>query len=282
MNENSYCVYMHVNKTNGKKYIGITKNKPEERWQNGYGYKRQAFYNAIQKYGWDNFDHLILFENISKEEACKNEIELISKYNSTDERYGYNISHGGEDGHNELWNNEEYYNKQVKERKERWKNEEFREHHADAMKIAMNKSSYKEKQSESTKYRWENGFFDEIHCKSIICLETGEIYKSITEASNTTNICRGDIGKCCLGQIKTANGYHWQYYNEKLKSKENRINLITEIGNGKGIKVLCLETNVLYDSIKEASVDTGIDNSSIGKVIKGKKITAGGFHWEIA
>lgn len=151
MDENNYCVYMHVNKANGKKYIGITKNKPEERWQNGHGYKRQAFYNAIQKYGWDNFEHLILFENISKDEACKKEIELISEYNSTDKRYGYNISHGGEDGHNELWENEEYYNKQAKERKERWENKEFREHHSEAMKIAMNKDSYKEKQSEGTK-----------------------------------------------------------------------------------------------------------------------------------
>ena len=282
MNENNYCVYMHVNKANGKKYIGITKNKPEERWQNGHGYKRQAFYNAIQKYGWDNFEHLILFENISKDEACKKEIELISEYNSTDKRYGYNISHGGEDGHNELWENEEYYNKQAKERKERWENKEFREHHSEAMKIAMNRDSYKEKQSEGTKNRWENGLFDKVHCKSVICLETGVVYKSITEASNITNICRGDIGKCCLKQMKTANGYHWQYYDEKLKNKENRINLINKIGNGRGIKVLCIETNMLYDSIKEASIDIGIDNSSIGKVIKGKQMTAGGFHWKIA
>lgn len=81
--------------------------------------------------------------------------------------------------------------------------------------------------------------------------------------------------------MKTANGYHWQYYDEKLKNKENRINLINKIGNGRGIKVLCIETNILYDSIKEASIDIGIDNSSIGKVIKGKQMTAGGFHWKI-
>ena len=82
MTENNYCVYMHVNKINDKKYIGITKNKPEDRWQNGHGYKRQIFYKAIQKYGWDNFDHIILFENLSEEEACKKEIELISLHKS--------------------------------------------------------------------------------------------------------------------------------------------------------------------------------------------------------
>lgn len=146
----------------------------------------------------------------------------------------------------------------------------------------ITRDSYKEKQSKGTKNRWENGFFDEVHCKSVICLETGVVYKSITEANNITNICRGDIGKCCLKQMKTANGYHWQYYDEKLKNKENRINLINKIGNGRGIKVWCIETNMLYGSIKEASIDIGIDNSSIGKVIKGKQMTAGGFHWKIA
>lgn len=281
MDVNNYYVYMHINKINGKRYIGITKNKPEKRWQNGYGYKRQIFYNAIKKYGWNNFEHIVLFEKISKDEACKKEIELISKYNSNDKRYGYNISYGGEDGHNDLWNDKEYYDRQVKERKKRWENNEFREHHAESMKTAMNKNSYKKKQSKNTKNRWENGSFDEIHCKSIMCLETGEIYKSITDASKMTNICRCDISKCCLGQIKTANGYHWQYYTEELETKENRINLINKIGSGKGIKILCIETNILYNSIKEASVDTGIDNSLIGKVIKGKRITAGGFHWKI-
>ena len=77
MAENNYCVYMHVNKLNDKKYIGITCQTPSRRWQNGYGYKKQAFYNAIKKYGWDNFDHIILFEKLSEEEACEKEIELI-------------------------------------------------------------------------------------------------------------------------------------------------------------------------------------------------------------
>ena len=72
--ENTYSVYKHTNKVNGKVYIGITYNKPEVRWgSNGIGYKRQLFWNAIQKYGWDNFTHEILFES----QAYQKEIELI-------------------------------------------------------------------------------------------------------------------------------------------------------------------------------------------------------------
>lgn len=58
----SFTVYMHVNKINDKKYIGITCQKPDTRWLNGYGYleqsengryKQDAFAKAILKYGWD-------------------------------------------------------------------------------------------------------------------------------------------------------------------------------------------------------------------------------------
>ena len=55
-----YCVYMHKNKINNKVYIGITFRKPEDRWQKGQGYHKQLkFFNAILKYGGDNFEHII-------------------------------------------------------------------------------------------------------------------------------------------------------------------------------------------------------------------------------
>jgi group I intron endonuclease len=98
MNENNYTVYMHKNKINGKVYIGITKQKINSRWRKGKGYKDCKFRNAIDKYGWDNFEHIILFENLTKKEACNKEIELIKKYNSTNRKYGYNISTGGDSG----------------------------------------------------------------------------------------------------------------------------------------------------------------------------------------
>lgn len=114
MIDDNYSVYMHINKINQKKYIGITKNKPEERWLNGYGYKKQAFYNAIQKYGWDNFEHVILFDGLSQSEACQKEIDLISYYKTNNKLYGYNISSGGENGHNELWKDATYRESQIK------------------------------------------------------------------------------------------------------------------------------------------------------------------------
>ena len=93
-----YSVYIHTNKVNGKRYIGTTKRKPEKRWRNGDGYKDQPhFYSAIQKYGWDNFDHFIL-EVDSEELMYKLEQQYIAYYKTTDRRYGYNKSLGGESG----------------------------------------------------------------------------------------------------------------------------------------------------------------------------------------
>lgn len=91
-----WCVYKHTNKTNGKCYIGITSKRPEVRWAKGVGYQQNKyFWNAIQKYGWDGFDHEILLVGLSREEACSKEIELIGQYGSYMPN-GYNLTIGGE------------------------------------------------------------------------------------------------------------------------------------------------------------------------------------------
>jgi len=53
--------------------------------------------------------------------------------------------------------------------------------------------------------------------KEVICIETGEVYRSIKEASRKTNIDKKNISNCCkkIKYYNTAGGYHWQYYNEK-------------------------------------------------------------------
>ena len=61
---NNYKVYKHTNIINNKVYIGLTKQEPKRRWQNGYGYiDNSYFYNSITKYGWDGFKHEVLYDN---------------------------------------------------------------------------------------------------------------------------------------------------------------------------------------------------------------------------
>lgn len=95
-----YFVYMHINKNNKKRYIGITRQDPKVRWANGLGYRTCTyFYNAILKEGWDNFDHVILPEKFTEAEAKAKEVELIQQYRTCvldKDCWGYNITRGGE------------------------------------------------------------------------------------------------------------------------------------------------------------------------------------------
>lgn len=91
-----FVVYMHVSPSN-KRYIGITSKKPEHRWNYGKSYSsNKHFSSAIKKYGWDSFEHIIVYSGLSKQDACKKEKELIALYNSNNPQYGYNNSIGGE------------------------------------------------------------------------------------------------------------------------------------------------------------------------------------------
>ena len=93
----NYCVYAHVNKQNGKVYVGVT-NNIKRRWEyNGTGYKGcPHFWNAIEKYGWDSFIHIVIIDNISMEMAHSIERELIKKYDLINK--GYNKDPGGKGG----------------------------------------------------------------------------------------------------------------------------------------------------------------------------------------
>lgn len=91
-----YFVYKHT-APNGKVYIGITCcDDVELRWVGGWGYRKNiSFYEDIQKYGWDNITHEVLYKNLSPDEARRIEIKLIGDYRSANPQYGYNIDEGG-------------------------------------------------------------------------------------------------------------------------------------------------------------------------------------------
>ena len=91
---NHWYVYQHINKINGKRYIGITGTSPEHRW--GQGYKGCCrFEHAINKYGWDSFSHEIIQDGLTKYEAESLEIALIAEYQTQNPDRGYNIMEGG-------------------------------------------------------------------------------------------------------------------------------------------------------------------------------------------
>lgn len=100
----SYSVYCHLNKTNGKMYFGQTICEPKSRWgSNGIRYRvNEPFWLDIQKYGWDGFEHIVLYDSLTSELANYFEKMLISDFNTTDNDYGYNHEEGGVGGYSVL------------------------------------------------------------------------------------------------------------------------------------------------------------------------------------
>ena len=243
---NNYTVYKHTT-PNGKVYIGITQQKPEDRWKNGRGYnKGQLFYKAVLKYGWDNIVHEILYENLSKEDACAKEMELIAKYKSNQREHGYNIQDGGlcaepselakqksSQAMKEKWQSEDFRNtviskmqgkkrsdaakKNISEaQRKRFENPLERERISKNQQGKKRSEEAKRKTSETLKKRYEdieniNRLIATHEGKRVICVETGEVFSSVRRASLKYNISHYSISEVCKGNRKSAGGYRWSY-----------------------------------------------------------------------
>ncbi len=206
-------VYCHTNKINGKKYIGITKRKLEERCgTNGVDYKNSTrFYNAILKYGWENFDHEILEENLTREEANEREQYYINLYNTMDDRYGYNITSGGDNNFYRIPLTEEQ-KQLVSENTKKAMNEPKRRAH---MLEVYKSDDWIEKNSKSAKVQWATTDLklkvQEANGRKVQCLDTGKKYMSIIEASKDTGISRYKISQSCKMENYLADGTNWQF-----------------------------------------------------------------------
>lgn len=220
---NNYIVYKHTS-PNNKVYIGITCQNPVRRWRkDGSGYKsHKYFWNAIQKYGLDNFKHEILYSGLSKEEAEQKEIKMISFFDSTNSKNGYNMSFGGESGSVGYKFTDEQKAKlrqtHIGERNGMFgkihtkeTNEKNRIAHLkdNLSQETIEKMSNAKKGKKRTKQSIEKQ--KETISKKVVCLETKIEYSSAKQAEKINNIDPSCITKVCQGKRKTAGQLHWCY-----------------------------------------------------------------------
>lgn len=66
---------------------------------------------------------------------------------------------------------------------------------------------------------WCN-YIPKNNSKSVICLDTNEVFSSVVEAANKKKISNVDISKCCTEKRKTAGKYHWMFYDKYIKLGE--------------------------------------------------------------
>ena len=93
-------VYLAVNKTNGKLYVGKTtktlSNRIRGHIRASRSKKHWFFHDALRKYGLDNFEWQILKYCASAMEMNYWESHYIDFFRSNNPHYGYNLTSGGD------------------------------------------------------------------------------------------------------------------------------------------------------------------------------------------
>lgn len=204
-----YCVYKHESPS-GKVYIGVTSLRPERRWENGHGYSYNPhFWKAIVKYGWENFTHTILFDDLSKDEAYSLEIELIREYNSTNPKRGYNITNGGKGGQLGIVLSEEQRKKKSESAKKAWERIPYKQ-----------RSHYREeKDLKPATLRYRGARLGHKKTPVVQLSINGEYirtWNSMCEIERKLGIKTGKISECCHGKRPAYGGYKWLFAEVEL------------------------------------------------------------------
>ena len=213
------------------------------------------FWQAIQKYGWEGFEHEIVFSELTKKEACDKEIQLIAKYQSTDRTKGYNHSLGGEIP-------------LVCYRGE--KHPMYGKHHTEESRAKMSAAHSGEK------HRCWGKTLPEITRKRIGDANRGrKLPEWQIEHLRKINLGRKDSEET---RRKKSNRLIGHPVSEETKQR------IRETKVSKMVLQLSNTGELLYKwpSVTEAAKASGLDRSQIRKCCKGELKTSGGFVWVYA
>lgn len=211
------CVYKHTSPS-GKVYIGITKQKPERRWGNGRNYwQNEYFFQAINKYGWENFTHEILATDLTRDEAELMEIAEIKKHRSNEREYGYNITNGGEKVGKFTIESKKKLSEAHKGRPSWNKGVPLSESQRLKMSEALKGRVSPRKGAQCTEEQRKR--MSEAHIgkasprrKTVIDIDSGEIFASIHEAAEKTGADVANISAVCNGKFNRTGGRRFRFY----------------------------------------------------------------------
>ena len=289
----NYKIYVHINKTNRKIYIGQTcQENVKRRWCNGWGYRNNYhFNNAIKKYGWNGFDHIIIFENLTLEMANIIETELIKKYKANNPNYGYNINSGGNEGYKLSEKTKEKISEKLKGENSCWYGL-FGENHP-RYGIPMPETA---KQLISEKNKKENWTEETIKKKKKAAIKTSERQKGHIPwnmINKAAELKRGTkMPEEQKGKISKTLKEHPPMLGKKMSTESRKKMSKTRIENGTfagknnpaSRPVVQLDINT-HEFIKEyecasyAAKELGIQRSGITLCCTGKYKYSGGYIW---
>lgn len=258
MDERNYEVYRHTNLKNGKVYIGASRRGWQARWKDKYRSNRKLNADICSTTEAD-WSHDVLARGLTKEEAKSEEVRQIELHNAVDPDRGYNqrvVSSGVASG-GEPWE-EERILKISQSQAERWRSSDRGE-----------KGKTKFKHTEESKIKTSAVLSDRCG-KRVYCVESGAVYPGIKVAARETGCNHKTIKEILAGARKSTHGYHFRYADGAGEEKNPCVS------------VVCLETGVVYSSMKEAATATGATSSGISQCCKGIRKICAGYHWRYA
>lgn len=323
MKENR-CIYAHICKINNNIYVGQTKfqdNLNRRFHKNGSGYKpskskNSKFWNAIQKYGWDNFEHIVLEKDIpTLELANEREQYWIEYYDSF--YHGYNSTKGGDGVLGRKFSDEERaYRSNLYKGKGNpmyGRKGELSPNYgvklSDEHKRKISKSKIGISPSEETRKKLsdtkkgkltdkDNPFYGKHHSddtkRKLSIMATEHMKEFPIYQYERTDLIKNQISNSLKEYYKTHDnprkGTKWDEEHKKHMSKIKKNDLdaikrIVELGHKNAIWVNQYDLNgkyvTTYHSILEAEEKTGAEHSVIIKCCKMYKNskTSGGFQW---
>ena len=224
----TYSVYVHINKENGKKYVGLTSREPEQRWNKGNGYHyNKHFFSAIKKYGWDGFEHEVIASHLTKQEAENFEKLLIKQLECYKPEFGYNNDMGGNaaDKISELTRQRlseshkgqkpsEYQKKRTSETStERWSNQEYKDNFSALMKEKWKDEEFRTRVLESRK-----NVRHDTQNVPVVC--DGVEYRNVLDFSKANGLNRYTVNNWLNGNHTMPE--YW--YDKGLRNKEESRN----------------------------------------------------------
>lgn len=274
------------------------------RWgRDGTGYKGKThFWNAIQKYGWNNFKHEILFDNLTKNEAALKEQELIAFYNSNNPKYGYNMSSGGEYGGAGVKQSQETINKRILKLKGKKRTQEQKE--------AMSRRCKELYTNPQNHPKYGTHWSEEDKAKlSISAKNRPPISEETRNKLRLSHLGKRQSQETIDKRVSKVRGQ--KRTEEQRKRLSDALKLIPrppmteetkrKISESEKGKIIPEQTKekmrasahkrpVLqfnregiligtYDSIQNAYRQTGILPANIGKCLRGERKSAGGYEW---
>jgi group I intron endonuclease len=282
-------IYKTTNLANGKIYIGRDKNNNPAYLGSG-----KILHLAFQKYGLENFNKEILEVCESVEDLNEREKYWISFYDSTNRSFGYNIALGGNGGdtisnhpnkdlirqkHSEWMqeNNPTRGRKKSEDEIERWKDSfvgKYKGENSPNFGKKRNGDS-KIKMSEAKK-KWHENLTEEernsINDKISKSNKGKEGYWKGKDNTNHSDWMKRNNpmkGKTHTDEVKQR----ISEANKKPKSEETKRKL-SEANKGKkpGNMVSVEVEGIVYESLSDASVKTGLNMSTLRNRIKSKNV----------